>query len=156
LSIPFEVKRNFQVSKEEAYRSLLDLDSAEHWMQGLVEIERMDEGSLREGSQWRETRKMFGKEATEYFEVVELKETDKIVLRCDGTKGTTGKGEFVFTYLLTSSGDQTEVTLLGEIRGLNGLSKWFGKLMVGAFKKACAKDLDSLRDYLEKTKVASS
>ncbi|MFI8577606.1 SRPBCC family protein [Rossellomorea aquimaris] len=156
MSIPFEVKRNFQVSKELAYRSLLDLDSAKHWMQGLVEIERMDEGPLREGSQWKETRKMFGKEATEHFEVVELVESEKIVLRCDGTKGTTGKGEFVFTYLLASSGDQTEVTLLGEIRGLTGLSKWFGKLMVGAFKKACAKDLDSLRDYLEKTKVVSS
>jgi carbon monoxide dehydrogenase subunit G len=156
LSIPFEVKRIFQVSKEEAYASLLDLESAKQWMQGLVGIERMDEGPLREGSEWKETRKMFGKEASEHFEVVELKEHDKIVLRCDGTKGTTGKGEFVFTYLLTSSGDQTEVTLLGEIRGLTGLSRWFGKLMVGTFKKACAKDLDSLRDYLEKNKVASS
>lgn len=156
MSIPFEVKRSFQVSKEVAYRSLLDLDSAEHWMQGLVGIERMDEGPLREGSQWRETRKMFGKEASEHFEVVELVEPDKIVLRCDGTKGTTGKGEFVFTYLLTSTSEQTEVTLLGEIRGLTGLSKLFGKLMAGVFKKACAKDLDSLRDYLEKNKVASS
>jgi carbon monoxide dehydrogenase subunit G len=156
LSIPFEVKRIFQVSKEEAYASLLDLESAKQWMQGLVGIERMDEGPLREGSEWKETRKMFGKEASEHFEVVELKEHDKIVMRCDGTKGTTGKGEFVFTYLLTSSGDQTEVTLLGEIRGLTGLSRWFGKLMVGTFKKVCAKDLDSLRDYLEKNKVASS
>ncbi|WRP07277.1 SRPBCC family protein [Rossellomorea aquimaris] len=156
MSIPFEVKRNFQVSKEVAYRSLLDLDAAKDWMQGLVEIERIDEGPLREGSQWRETRKMFGKEASEYFVVVELKEPDKIVLQCDGTKGTTGKGEFIFTYLLTSSGAQTEVTLLGEIRGLTGLSKWFGKLMAGVLKKACAKDLDSLRDYLEKNKVASS
>ncbi|MGE6753577.1 SRPBCC family protein [Rossellomorea sp. NPDC071047] len=156
MSIPFEVKRNFQVSKEKAYASLLDLDSAKDWMQGIVGIERMDEGPLREGSQWKETRKMFGKEASEHFEVVELKEPDKIVFRCDGTKGTTGKGEFIFTYLLASSGDQTEVTLLGEIRGLTGLSKLFGKLMAGVFKKACAKDLDSLRDYLEKNKVVSS
>lgn len=124
-------------------------------MKGVVAIERMDEGPLLEGSEWKETRKMFGKEASEYFEVVELKEPDKIVLRCDGTKGTTGKGEFVFTYLLTSSGSQTEVTLLGEIRGLTGLSKWLGKLMAGTFKKACAKDLDCLKEYLEKTKVAS-
>ncbi|WP_044338649.1 SRPBCC family protein [Rossellomorea aquimaris] len=156
MSIPFEVKRSFHVSKEEAYTGLLDLDSAEHWMKGLVRIERMDEGPLREGSEWKETRKMFGKEASELFEVVELRAPDKIVLRCDGTKGTTGKGEFVFTYLLASTGDQTEVTLLGEIKGLTGLSKWFGKLMAGTFKKACAKDLDSLKDYLEKYKVASS
>ncbi|MEL3973327.1 SRPBCC family protein [Rossellomorea oryzaecorticis] len=155
MSIAFEVKRNFQVSKEETYAGLLDLDSARQWMQGLVGIERMDEGPLHEGSEWKETRKMFGKKASEYFEVVELKEPDKIVLRCDGTKGTTGKGEFVFTYLLTSTGDQTEVTLLGEIRGLTGISKWLGKLMVGSFKKACSKDMDSLKEYLEKKKVTS-
>ncbi|NMH68125.1 polyketide cyclase / dehydrase and lipid transport [Bacillus sp. RO3] len=156
MSFTFEVKRNFTVSKEKVYESLIDLDSADQWMKGLVGIERLDEGALREGSQWRETRKMFGKEASEHFEVVELTEPDKVVVRCDGTKGTTGKGEFIFTYLLTSSGDHTEVTMLGEIRGLTGLSKWFGKLIAGTFKKACAKDLDSLKDYLEKTKVVSS
>ncbi|QWC23453.1 SRPBCC family protein [Bacillus haikouensis] len=155
MSIPFEVKRSFQVTKEEAYAGLLDLDSAHRWMQGLVRIERMDEGPLEEGSEWRETRKMFGKEATEHFEVAELAVPDKIVLRCDGTKGTTGKGEFIFTYLLTSRGDATDVTMLGEIRGLAGMSKWLGKLMVGSFKKACTKDLDCLKDYLENTKVVS-
>src|SRR5690242_14458783 len=91
LSIHFEVKRTIQVSKHKAYTSLLDLDSAKNWMQGLVGIERLDDGPLQVGSQWKETRKMFGKKATEHFEVVELNEPDKIVLRCDGTKGTTGK-----------------------------------------------------------------
>jgi carbon monoxide dehydrogenase subunit G len=150
LTIQFEVKRNFPVSKEETYAGLLDLDSAHQWMQGLVEIERTDQGPLQVGSQWKETRKMFGKEASEHFEVVSLEKPEKIVLRCDGTKGTTGKGEYVFTYLLTSAGEHTDVTMIGEIRGLTGLSKIFGKLMAGAFKKACAKDLDSLKNYLEK------
>ncbi|WP_421378215.1 SRPBCC family protein [Bacillus salacetis] len=154
MSIQFEVNRTFQVNKEEAYSALIDLDSARHWMQGFVRIERFDQGPLKEGSQWKETRKMFGKEASEIFEVIKLEEPDKIMLRCDGTKGTTGKGEFLFTYILTQTREGTNVTLLGEIRGLTGLSKMFGKLMAGTFKKACAKDLDSLRDHLEK--VSSS
>lgn len=129
---------------------MLDLDSAKNWMEGLVRIERLDEGPLQVGSQWMETRKVFGKEASEHFEVVELLEPDKILLRCDGTKGTTGKGEFVFTYIIASSGDHSEVTLDGEIRGLTGLTKLFGKLMAGIFKKACVKDLDALKNYLEK------
>ena len=86
MSIRFEVKRTFYVSQEKAYKGLLDLDSAKHWMRGLVGIERLDEGLLQVGSQWKETRKMFGKEATEHFEVVGLEESEKIVLRCDGTK----------------------------------------------------------------------
>ncbi len=96
-------------------------------MQGLVRIERLDEGALQVESQWMETKKMFGKEASEHFEVVELHESDKIVFRCDGTKGTTGKGEFLLIYIIASSGGQSEVTLDGEIRGLTGLSKLFRK-----------------------------
>ena len=108
MGIHFEVKRNLQVSKQKAYTGLLDLDSAKHWRQGLVGIDRLDEGPLQVGSQWKETRKVFGKEASEHFKVVELDAPDKIVLFCDGTKGTTGKGEFNFTYLLSSSEEQTE------------------------------------------------
>ncbi|WP_240508106.1 SRPBCC family protein [Virgibacillus indicus] len=144
------MKRTIQVSKQKAFNSLLDLDAANHWMQGLVRMERLDDGPMKAGSEWKETRKMFGKEATEHFEVVEFNEPEKIVLRCDGTKGTTGKGEFIFTYRITSSGEYSEITLDGEIKGLTGLTKLFGKLMAGTFKKACAKDLDALKDYLEK------
>ena len=68
MSIQFEVKRTTKVSKQTAYTGLLDLDSAKRWMQGLVRIERLDEGPMQTGSQWMETRKMFGKEATEHFE----------------------------------------------------------------------------------------
>jgi carbon monoxide dehydrogenase subunit G len=150
LSIRFEVKRTFQVSGQQAYIALLDLDSAKHWMKGLVGIERLDEGPIQVGSQWKETRKMFGKEASEHFEVIELHEPDKIVLRVDGTKGTTGKGEYLFTYSITSSGNHSEVTLQGEIKGLTGFTKLLGKLIAGTFKKACAKDLDALKSYLEK------
>ncbi|WP_085992280.1 SRPBCC family protein [Oceanobacillus senegalensis] len=149
MSIHFEVIRTMPVSKEKAYRALLDLDTAKNWMQGLVRMERLDEGPMEVGSEWKETRKVFGKEASEHFEVVELNEPDKIVLRCDGTKGTTGQGEYVYTYLITSSGNHTEVTLKGEIKGLTGLAKVFGKMMAGTFKKACAKDLDALKNYLE-------
>jgi carbon monoxide dehydrogenase subunit G len=119
-------------------------------MQGFVGIQRLDDGPLKMGSQWKETRKMFGKEASEHFEVVELNEPNKIVLLVDGTKGTTGKGEFVYTYTLTSSDDTTQITLDGEINGLTGLTKLFGKMMSGTFKKACAKDLDGLIQHLQK------
>jgi Polyketide cyclase / dehydrase and lipid transport len=149
MSIRFESQKVFKVSKQKAYTALLDLDSAKHWMQGFVGIERFDKGPLKVGSEWKETRKMFGKEASEHFEVVELKAPDKIVLRCDGTKGTTGKGEFLFTYILSSIDNNTEVKLNGEINGLSGLSKIFGKLIVGSFKKACEKDLDALKKHLE-------
>src|SRR5690606_24139686 len=92
MSIQFEVQKTFHVPKENAYNSLLDLDAAEQWIQGVVKIERLAEGPRKVASQWLETRKMNGKESTEQFEMVELHEPNKIVFRCEGTKGTTGKG----------------------------------------------------------------
>lgn len=47
---------------EEAYESLLDLEEAKNWMQGLGKIERLDDGPMTVGSEWIETRKMFGVE----------------------------------------------------------------------------------------------
>jgi len=150
LSIRFEVKRTAKLPKQKVYEGLLDLDEAENWMQGFVGIQRLDHGPMKVGSQWKESRKMFGKEASEHFEVVELNEPNKIMLRCDGTKGTTGKGEFVYTYTLTSLDDHTEIALNGEINGLTGLTKIFGKMISGTFKKACVKDLDALIHHLQK------
>ncbi|WP_153727910.1 SRPBCC family protein [Salinibacillus xinjiangensis] len=46
-------------------------------------MERLDDGPIKVGSEWKETRKMFGKEASEYFEVKELQEPKKIVLYCE-------------------------------------------------------------------------
>ncbi|WP_272030050.1 SRPBCC family protein [Oceanobacillus kimchii] len=152
MSIQFEVERTVQVSQHDAYNALLDLENAKEWVQGLVRIQRLDEGAMKAGSQWKETRKMYGSEATEHFEVVQLDEPNKIVLRCDGTKGTTGKGEYIFTYIITPGDDttQTKVTLNGEINKLTGFSRFLGKMIAGTFKKACAKDLDKLINYLEK------
>ncbi|GAA0345308.1 hypothetical protein GCM10008967_39670 [Bacillus carboniphilus] len=153
MSIQFEEQITYDVPQDKVYKGLLDLEQAKHWMQGFVGIERLDEGPMREGSQWKETRKMFGKEASEHFEVIKLDEPQKIVLRCDGTKGTTGKGEFIFTYILTPVGDSTDVTLKGEINGLTGIAKLLGKMVAKTFKKACVNDLTALKDYLEKTPV---
>lgn len=139
MSINFEVKRTTLVSKQQVYNGLHDLEAAKHWMQGLVGIERLDDGPMEVGSQWKESRKMFGQVATEHFEVAELNDPDTIVLRCDGTKGTTGKGEYIFTYKVTSSDNLTEIKLIGEIKGPTGITKLFGKMMAGTFKKSFCK-----------------
>ncbi len=149
MSIQFEVKKTFNVPREKVYQGLLDLDSAKHWMQGLVRMERLDEGPMEVGSGWKETRKMMGHEATEVFEVTGL-QPDKIQLFVDGSKGTSGKGEHYYTYSIKELENSTEVTLHGEIKGLTGIAKLVSKLMTGTFKKICAKDLDGLKNYLEK------
>ncbi|WP_411954496.1 SRPBCC family protein [Alkalibacillus sp. S2W] len=139
MSITFDVERTFNVPQQTAYNSLIDLDAAHHWMHGLVRMDRLDEGPIKVGSEWKETRKMFGKEASEHFEVMELQEPEKIVLRCDGSKGSTGKGEYIFTYTVESTGDQSQVYLYGEIKGLTGISNSLGSSWLGRLRKRVQK-----------------
>ena len=80
------MNRTTGVSKQQVYDGLLDIEAANYWMQGLIGIERMDDGSIQVENHWKESRKIFGQVVTEYFEVVEFNEQDKIALRCDGTK----------------------------------------------------------------------
>ncbi|MGM1032992.1 MAG: SRPBCC family protein [Bacillota bacterium] len=149
MSIQFETKETFNVPREKVYEGLLDLDSAKHWMQGLVRIERLDEGPIKVGSAWKETRKMIGIEGGEVLKVTVL-EPNKIQLYVDGSKGTSGKGEHFYTYSIKELGNATEVTLHGEIKGMTGIAKLVSKLMTGTYRKICAKDLDGLKNYLEK------
>ena len=150
MSIHFEVKQTVQVSKQEAFESLLDFDAAHHWKQGLVRIKRLDDGPIEAGSEWKETRRVFSKEAFEHFEVIEINEPEKIVLRCDGTKSTTGQGQYIFTYQIASAGKSSQITLNGEIKDITGLAKLLGKLTAGSFKKSSTTDLRALKHYLEK------
>jgi hypothetical protein len=85
------VNRTRGVSKLQVYDGLLDIEAANCFRQGLVGIERMDDGLIQVENHWKEYRKIFGQVATEYFEVVEFNEQDKIALRCNGIKGTNGK-----------------------------------------------------------------
>lgn len=151
MSIRFEAAEVIGAPAEGVFDALLDVDAAQQWIPGVVRIERLSSGPLGEGSEWRETRKMFGREATEQFELVELERPHRIELRVDGTKGSSGCGEYLFTYRLEPASGGTRVRLDGEIRGLSGPMRWLGKLFVRPYRKACVKDLQALKRYLEGT-----
>ena len=69
MSLEFQSLTHFEASPERIFAVMTDLDAAAEWMPNIVSIERLDGDGFGVGTQWRETRKMFGKEATELFEV---------------------------------------------------------------------------------------
>jgi uncharacterized protein YndB with AHSA1/START domain len=154
MSIQFTATEHFSVSKEKVFEGLTDLDGAQNWMKGFKSIEKIRGEKIEPGTTWRETRKIFGKAATEEFEVTSVIPSEEIKLRVDGTKGTSKKGEYVFHYLLQEKDGGTDVIMNGEIAGLKGISAFFGKLFLGMFKKACLKDLHALKQHLESKKVS--
>lgn len=148
MSIAFSVTHRFAQPRDRVFAALTDLQGAERWMPGFIRMEQLTEGPFRVGTEWRETRKMFGREATEQFQVTGCERPEHIALRVDGSKGSSRRGEFLFDYRLESSGKGTDVTLHGEIRNLGFLGSIFGRIFAGPFKKACVRDLKALAEYL--------
>jgi uncharacterized protein YndB with AHSA1/START domain len=149
MSIEFTLTRQIDHPPERVFHALTDLDSAGKWMPGFVGIDKLTGGEFGVGTEWRETRKLFGRAATEQFEVTRCDPPTHFSVRVDGTKGDSKRGEYLFYYRLEPKDGGTEVTLDGAIQGLSGLIALVGKIMVGPYKKACAKDLIAMAEYLD-------
>ena len=150
MSITFRVTRELAASPHEVFRAMTNLDDAGEWMPGFVRIQKLGTaGELVAGSRWRETRRMMGNEATEEFEVLEVAPPERLRLRVDGSRGTAGSGEYLFTYTLVPTVLGTLVTLDGEIRGLAGVMGVMGRVFSGIYKRACIRDLEALGRHLQ-------
>lgn len=149
MPIEFTLTQHIAKAPDQVFHALTDLEGAGDWMPGFVRIEKLGAGELAVGYEWRETRKFFGKEATEQFEVTRCESPTELSVRVDGSKGSSRRGEYLFDYRLQPRGAGTEVTLHGSIRGLGRFGTLISKLFVGQYKKACANDLRALAEHLE-------
>jgi uncharacterized protein YndB with AHSA1/START domain len=151
MSIRLQVQHRFSAPPERVFRALTDLDRAGEWLPGHVSAVKHGGDGFGVGTQWRETRKVFGREATEQFEVTEMDPPRRLGLRVDGTKGASKRGEYLFTYVLTPRDGGTDVVLDGEIRGMGKVWELLGRLMAGLFRKNIVKDMQAMDDYLKRT-----
>ena len=149
MGLQFEFNQQIDAPRELVFEALTDLDAFAEYADGDVKIERLDDGPYGVGATWKETRTMFGKDASEYFEVVECDSPERLALFVDGSKGSSGRGEYHYTYELTSTGDGTELTLDARMENMGWLGAIFGRLFSGTFKKAIQADIDRLKEYAE-------
>jgi hypothetical protein len=148
--IQFTIAEQFNLPADKVFIALTDFDETKKWMKGLVSIEKLKGDKVETGSEWRATRKMFGKNASEVFEAVSIIPYKEIKLKVDGARGSSKKGIFLFNYIFSPTATGTQVEMHGEILGFKGFAAFMCKLMMGFFKKSCGKDLKSLKEYLEK------
>ncbi|MBM3274328.1 MAG: SRPBCC family protein [Candidatus Sericytochromatia bacterium] len=149
-TISFDYTVVVPVPPERVFAAMTDTEEMGRWMPGFVRIERLTEGDFGVGTTFRETRKMFGMDSTEYFEVRAFEPPHRIDFYIDGKKGTSKSGEFQFSYRLQPAEGGAQLQMVGEIGGMSGFAALIGRFMVGSFKKMCAKDMDALKDYLAK------
>lgn len=137
------------------FDAISDIDAWAAWLPDVIAIEKLTPNPVGVGTEWRETRRMYGKEATEHFRITRWEPPTRLDLYVDGSLGTSGRGEYRFTYELVPERSGTNVELTGDIR-MGGLWSLFARAMVGSFKKACHKDLAALKGHVEQSVVRGS
>lgn len=150
MRISFQSEMLIQARPIEVLGAITNLDAWPRWMPGLVRVEKLTEGQVDLGTRWRETRRMYGREASEVFQVTEYEPPGRLGLLVDGSQGTTGKGEYRFLYLLEPAGEgATRLTLEGDIDMPGMAARLLGFLFKGMMRMGCERDLVAMKEWVE-------
>ena len=118
-----------------------DLDMASSWMPQITRIERLDEGPLRPGSRFKETRRIGKREATA---LIEVSAHERPTLHRASSSALGVHCEYEFRFL--PDGESTTVELTASANG-----RWLGLLIAPMVLKMIQKE-DG--EVLERLKAA--
>ncbi len=139
------VSRDVAAPADAVWQVMTDLERSPQVVSAIGEVERLDDNDgFQVGTRWRETRKMFGKEATEEMEVTTVEPGRSYTVAAD-SRGA----RYQSTMTVDALGEghsRLSMVFAGEPNGL--VSKVFattiGKLFEGATRKALQTDLDDI------------
>lgn len=149
----FTIDQTIAAAQDRVFHRLTDFDHWHDWMPNLVKLERLNDRPMGIGFQWRETRKFYGRFATETFEVTVYEPENAFGMRCDGSKGSMGQGQFDVRFDLIPKGGLTHVAVIAEVSGLSFWGDIGFRLFGGTFKRALEGDVSALRRYIERIKM---
>lgn len=142
------ITRQVSAPPERVFAVASDLRAAPTRVTGIRSLEVLDDGPIRVGTRFRETRVMFGREATEEMEIVEFDPPRSYVVGCDSC-GCRYRSEFRFE----PKDGGTEVTMRFDAQPLTFMAKVMGLLMRPMMKvmaKECGKDLEDIARAAER------
>lgn len=142
---------SIEISKPKAdvWKAVTDIPNAVGMISAIISLEVLEnpEAGLV-GFKWKETRKMFGKEATEIMWITEAAENEYYSTRAES------HGSVYKTRLSLNDDDgNTRLTMAftGEpqTRGAKIISFVMGGVMKGSMEKELQKDLVDIRNFVE-------
>jgi len=143
------VTRTVRAPVPRVWEVATDLAGMPAVMSGIERVEVLTDGPFSVGTRWRETRRMFGREASEEMRVVEAEAPNSYLVHAD-SHGM----HYVTSFAFRAAGDDTtEVTMAfgGEAR--SSMSKVLGfvtgPLSVRSVRKAVEQDLADLATACE-------
>ncbi|MBB6480055.1 SRPBCC family protein [Spirochaeta isovalerica] len=144
-----ELSINISAPREKVWSVITDIENSVNTISGIRKIEILEKGNPFIGLKWRETREMFGKEATEVMWIHNAEENNFYNVRAESH----GSRYYTDFYLKDSSeGCALTMKFTAEIesfgaRLVNFLLGWMFK---NATIKALEKDLEDIKEAVEK------
>ena len=77
------VEKDIAAPVERVFETLSDIPNADETISGITKIEMLSDGPVGVGTRWRETRVMFGKQATEEMEITEFNPNKNYVVEAE-------------------------------------------------------------------------
>ena len=142
-----EVRRTIAAPPDRVFRIATDLENIAATMSGIDSAEVLTDGPFGEGTRWRETRTLYGRQATEEMWVTGFDPPRSYVVEAE-SHGAHYRSEITFA----PEGAGTRVTFVFGARPLGLVARLFsvlGGLMLKSVRKALEQDLDDLKRAAE-------
>jgi hypothetical protein len=141
------ISKRIEAPLARVFAAFTDLNRAAERITGITRIEVLTPGPFGAGTRWRESRTMFGKEATEEMEVTALTPGESYTVRA-----VSCGAEYLSEFHFQPEGLATLVEVEVHCRPV----KWwcyllwpFCWLMQGTLKKCMDKDLEDMKQAIE-------
>lgn len=144
------VSKQVNAPVEKLFAAVTNIPEAPSVNPAIKKVEMLTEGPVGKGTRWRETRVMFGKEATETMEVTgfEPGRAMTVEARSCGMHYVSR-----FDFRPDGEGSRVEMTFSGTPETLMAkVMSPLGSLMMGTARKLLEKDLDCVKAALESTR----
>jgi hypothetical protein len=147
---PINVSRDVNAPASTVWGIITDLEGSVDTISSIDKIEILSDGDrFGVGTRWRETRTMFGRQATEVMDVTEVTDGESYVVIARPESANYRSVMSVLPRSETSSTVSMEfgANPKGTMTRLMGAT--MGKMFAGATRKALAKDLDDIASAAE-------
>ena len=144
---PIVVARRTAAPPERVFALASDFAGAAGRISGILRVEMVTKGAVGKGTRFRETRKMFGKEATEEMEVVAFDPPRSYTLRAASCGA-----EYLTEVRCVPDGSGTRIEFEMQWRSISFFAKLMsplGMLFAGSMKKLVEKDLADIATAAE-------
>jgi uncharacterized membrane protein len=148
---PIQVSRDVNAPAEVVWKITTDLEGSVDTISAIEKVEILTGEDFGIGTPWRETRTMFGRQATEVMEVTEVTEGESYV-----TIARPDSANYRTSMSILPTGE-TACTLSMEFgaspkgRATRLMGATVGRVFTGAMRKALQADLDDIATAAEAT-----